>query len=144
VIFVNDPRYVLTGIRRCAAIAAMLVLAMGNLAVCAGWEATPEARMACCKEDGACPMHRSETREGVSRTTVTQAQADSCCAGGAERRHSTPTGAAFVLHCTVVIAAAPTVAVVPVRPLALQSWRALVPLPVSPVPKHLLLSILLV
>jgi hypothetical protein len=35
------------------------------------------------------------------------------------------------------------VVVAPMVP-ALQEWRAFVPLPVSPVPKHLLLSVLLV
>jgi hypothetical protein len=34
--------------------------------------------------------------------------------------------------------------VVPIALPALQEWRALAPLPVSPVPKHLLLSVLLV
>jgi len=130
---------VLTGIRRAAGIAAMIALPMGNLAVCAGWEATPEARMACCTAEAACPMHASEHR---AHQPVSQAQADSCCAG-AERKHSTPTPAAFVQAAPAPLAA-PAAAVFAPRVLALESWRAFVPLPVSAVPKHLLLSILLV
>jgi len=74
---------------------------------------------------------------------VTQAQADTCCAGS-ERNDSTTTRTTFVSSgtATLVVAMAPVV-VAPIVP-ALEEWRALVPLPVSPVPKHLLLSVLLV
>jgi hypothetical protein len=36
----------------------MLPLFAGNATLCAGWSATPEERMACCKEGMACPTSR--------------------------------------------------------------------------------------
>jgi hypothetical protein len=47
-----------------------------NLAVCAGWAPTPEARISCCTGEG-CPMHKTG---GSQRLVVTQADADKCCA----------------------------------------------------------------
>jgi hypothetical protein len=129
--------------RRLVAIAAILTLCGGNLAVCAGWQATPEARMACCRNEATCPMHTSESRHSGSNHTVTQAQADNCCAGS-ERTHSTTTNSTFVLSGIVALAPATMPVVTSSNVPALQDWRAFVPLPVSPVPKHLLLSVLLV
>jgi hypothetical protein len=130
-------------IRRLAVIAAALSLCAGNLAVCAGWQATPEARMACCREEAACPMHESESRDSGTRHTVSQAQADNCCAGS-ERTRSTTTNSTFVPSGMVAFAPASRPIVTSPNVPALQDWRALVPPPVSPVPKHLLLSVLLV
>jgi hypothetical protein len=128
---------------RFAAIVAILTLSIGNLAVCAGWQATPEARMACCMNGTSCPMHKSEPHGSRSKQTISQVQADSCCAAASNRTRSSVASAAFVVASTTAL---PPVAgvVVPVPALALQEWRALVPLPVSAVPKHLLLSVLLV
>jgi hypothetical protein len=128
--------------RRLVAIAAVLTLCVGNLAVCAGWQATPEARMACCRNEATCPMHKSESHDSGSKHTVTQAQADNCCAGS-ERTHSTTTNSTFVLSGIVALAPVTMPVVTPNVP-ALQEWRAFVPLPVPPVPKHLLLSVFLV
>ena len=74
---------------------------------------------------------------------MTQAQADHCCAAS-ERNQSATTRASFVAAGTIVPAPASIPLVVIPKPPALQQWRALIPLPVSPVPKHLLLSVLLV
>ena len=54
-------------IRRLAAVILTMGLLAGNAAVCAGWLATPEARMACCAEGGDCPMHKDESRRSGSR-----------------------------------------------------------------------------
>lgn len=129
--------------RRVAAIVAVLTLAVGNLAVCAGWQATPEARMACCRDEAACPMHKSESHHSGARHVVSQAQADSCCAGS-ERTHSTTTNPTVVPSGIATLAPAALPVVTSPDVPALQDWRALVPLPVSPVPKHLLLSVFLV
>ena len=114
-------------IRRLAAVAAMLTLGAGNLAVCAGWQAAPQARMACCKS---------------AARGVTQAQADKCCAAASERQQSSVTCSSIVLSIAPPAATAGGIAVVPVLtpPIA----RAFDPLPASPVPKHLLFSVLLV
>ena len=129
--------------RRIAAVVAVLALCAGNLAVCAGWQATPEARMACCVNATTCPMHKSDSHEHSSKQVVSQAQADSCCAAAAQGRDSAAAGSTFA--ASGVIALAPvTVFTVPTSAIASQEWRALVPLPVSSTPKHLLLSVLLV
>jgi len=140
---IQHPTNVATLARRLVAIAAVLTLCVGNLAVCAGWQATPEARMACCRNEAACPMHKSESQNSGMRHTVSQAQADSCCAGS-QRTHSTTTNSTFVLSGVVALALATVPVVTSPNVPALQDWRALVPLPVSPVPKHLLLSVFLV
>jgi hypothetical protein len=140
---VQHPKDVVTLIRRAAAIAAVLTLLVGNVAICAGWQPTPEARMACCTSGMTCPMHATESRGIRSRRAFSQAQADSCCATTSTRTQPSTSTAAFVLmNASAFVASAPVAApaVVP----ALHEWRALVPLPASPVPRHLLLSVLLV
>ena len=127
--------------RRLAATVAVLTLCVGNLALCAGWQATPEARMACCRDETTCPMHK-EGGHG-SGQHVTQTQADTCCAAS-ERNDSATTRPALVPSGVIALApAAVPLVVIPSVP-ALEEWRALVPLRVSPVPKHLLLSVFLV
>jgi hypothetical protein len=115
-------------------------LAQGALAQCAGWQSTPEARMACC-QDGACPMHRHD--EGASRTKITQAAADSCCAQ-LPQRESSPSSSAFAATITLaVLQSLPPVILNPVpTTLITAPWEA--PSPPARVPKHLLLSVLLV
>jgi hypothetical protein len=125
------------------AIVAVLTLCAGNFALCVGWQATPEARMACCRNEATCPMHKSESPDSSSKHKVTQAHADSCCAGS-ERSHSTTTNSTFVLSVIVALAPATVPVVTSLNVPALQEWRAFVPLPVPPVPKHLLLSVFLV
>ena len=130
-------------IRRLTAFLAVLALCAGNAAgVCAGWQATPEARMACCMSGTSCPMHKSESH-GSGSAHMMQAQADNCCAAASNRTESPSATASFtLLNISVLPAVVPFV--VPVTAPSLQEWRAFVPLPVSPVPKHLLLSVLLV
>jgi hypothetical protein len=130
-------------IRRVAALAAILALAVGNVAICAGWQPTAEARMACCMGDASCPMHKPEGHDHSAKNTVTQTQADSCCAASAQRRESS--------FATSTFASSGLIAFVPAAVFSISTtihaardWRALVPLPVSSVPRHLLLSVLIV
>ena len=130
-------------IRRAAAVVAVLTLAVGNVAVCAGWQATAEARMACCMNGTACPMHKSDSHRPSSTRVVSQPQADSCCAAASQGRDSSAAGSTFA--ASGMIALAPVAAITaPSIAFASQEWRALVPLPVSSTPKHLLLSVFLV
>jgi hypothetical protein len=140
---VQHARSVVRVLGRFAVFAAVLTLCVGDVAACAGWEATAEARMACCQDEASCPMHKSEAHGAASNHHVTQAQADNCCAGS-ERNNSAATRAAFAsLGLVVLVPASIALVVMPSVP-ALEQWRALAPLPISPVPKHLLLSVLLV
>ena len=129
--------------RRVSAVVALLTLVVGNVAVCAGWQTTPEARMACCMDGTTCPMHKSGSHEHSSRRVVSQAQADSCCAAAAQRHDSAAAGRTFTASGAVALVSV-TKFTVPTRTAASQEWRALVPLPVSSTPKHLLLSVFLV
>lgn len=139
----QHPTCVVTLCRRLFAVAAVLMLSVGNLAVCAGWRATPDARMACCQDEATCPMHKSESHGSQSKHDITQAQADDCCAGS-ERNHSTTTRTSFIASAIVALVPASTPLVVTLNTPAVQVWRAFVPPPLSPIPKHLLLSVLLV
>jgi hypothetical protein len=128
--------------RRVSAALLAATLVMGQAGVCSGWMPTAEARMACC-EDGACPMHQQHDAETPGTRVITQAEADSCCASCETRGNSQPTqtyaAAAFhaVIGGGVVLPDA-----MPARVLT-DGWRT-APLPPTPVPKHVLLSVFLV
>lgn len=73
---VHHPYWV-TICGRAFALLLTLALTAGNIGVCAGWAASAAARMACCADDAACPMDTSVTH---THGTMSQAQADTCCA----------------------------------------------------------------
>ena len=133
----------MTFTRRLAAMGSVLALCVGNVSVCSGWQSTPEARMACCTNGTTCPMHKSESHDRSSKRVISQAQADSCCAATSTRTLSSSENRTSVAVSATAVRLSETL-VVPTNLPALQEWRAFVPLPVSPVPKHLLLSVLLV
>lgn len=120
-----------------------LALVAGQAGVCAGWVATPEARMACCSEDGPCPMHKSDSEDDESERVVSQAEADRCCASS-ERDESAPSSPSFALADGLVPIASPVPFVVPDIAWVGDSWRTVVPIVATHVPKHLLLSVFLV
>ena len=127
-------------LRRIASVLCVLAFVQSAVAVCAGWQATPEARMQCC-EGGACPMHRHE--HGGSRARVTQAAADDCCAQSA-RPDSSPSATAFASTLTLAVLEShpPAASSLAPAPLLSAPWET--PSPPAHVPKHLLLSVLLV
>lgn len=129
--------------RSLATVVAVLALVAGNVAICAGWQAMPEARMACCMNGASCPMHESNSHGSPARHRLSQEQADDCCAAAPNRTQSSGANATFALSSVTALPAA-VASVVPVVVPALREWRALVPVPASSVPKHLLLSVLLV
>ena len=131
-------------IQRLAAFALTFSLMAGNAAVCAGWLATPEARMACCAEDGDCPMHKGDSQSSGSARVLTQAQADSCCASS-ERENSNQSNPSFATAITAAVLGVGMVLPASVPALVLSdAWRTSAPLPVAHVPKHVLLSVFLV
>lgn len=135
--------YVLSRARRITAITLTLFLSAGGFGLCAGWEATPEARMACCANEDACPMHKSATPGSASSRVVSQAQADNCCAAS-ERGNSTPSSPTFVPLVSLALVVGPISLFVPPAVVPLDAWRAFVPLLSSQVRKHLLLSVFLI
>jgi hypothetical protein len=130
--------------RRLSAVVLSLALLSGNGALCAGWAPTPEARMACCSDEGACPMHRASSHSAGAHHAPTQAQADNCCVSS-ERDSSRPSNP--IVAATVSSAVlGPGTALPPNVPALVLSdkWRIVAPIPSTPVPKHLLLSVFLV
>lgn len=128
--------------RRLSAVLLTVALAAGQAGVCAGWMASPEARMACCSDDGSCPMHKPESEDGSARV-VTQAEADRCCAASEQDDSApSPAGPAFVV--TLAIALSPVPALLPEPESHASISRASLPRPPAHVPKHVLLSVFLV
>ena len=131
-------------IRRLLAVLLAAGFLAGNAAVCAGWLATPEARMACCSEGHECPMHKGDSQSSVSERVLTQAQADSCCASS-ERKSSDQYNPSFATAITPAVLGVGIVLPASVPALVLSdAWRTSAPVPVAPVPKHVLLSVFLV
>jgi hypothetical protein len=138
------PKNVELLLRRTAAFVVALALAAAGWAECAGWQTSPEARMACCLTGGDCPMHGSTEPGGGSERVVTQAQADSCCASGTD--DSTPSSAAFSLSWSAaLVTSGLSIMARPAAPaVSFDAWRTHVPLTVSRVAKHVLLSVFLI
>lgn len=128
--------------RRIGAIALVLFISGGDAALCAGWEVTAEARMACCVS-GACPMHQSHPHGSDSADTVSQAEADICCLAS-ESADPTPTSPVFAMVLPSAIPVQQLFAFVP--PLIVMADAAREPIPLfgSVVPKHLLFSLFLI
>jgi hypothetical protein len=107
-------------------------------------DANPEARMACCADGGECPMHKGESHRSGSERVLTQAQADSCCASS-ERKNSNQSSPTFAAAITAAVLGSGIVLPDNVPALVLSDgWRTSAPMPVAPVPKHVLLSVFLV
>jgi hypothetical protein len=119
-------------------------LLAGNAGVCAGWLATPKARMECCAPGGDCPMHKRDSHSSGSERGLTQTQADSCCASS-ERENSNQSNPSFVSAITAAVLGVVVVLPADVPALVLSDgWRTSAPMPSAPVPKHVLLSVFLV
>ena len=129
-------------LHRGSAVLLCLGLLAGTAAVCAGWAATPEARMACCA-DADCPMHKGGSDESGSQRVITQAQADACCAAsGRDQSDSTNPTAIAAISAAVLGSGVVLPASAPVRVLT-DGWRTDVPIPIALVPRHILLSVFL-
>jgi len=127
-------------LKRLAAVVCLLAFAESAWAQCAGWQAAPEARRECC-ESGACPLHHREA--GPSRTQVTQAAADDCCAQS-QQHESSPSGTVFSPTVTLAVLQTLPPVVLSLAPTALLSAPRETPSPPAHVPKHVLLSVFLV
>jgi hypothetical protein len=127
---------------RLSAVLVALVLGAGQAGACAGWMPTAEARMACCSDDGPCPMHQSKSQNGPT-DVVTQAEADRCCAAsGQDDSAPSPSTVGFFVTLGIVISPIPALLLEPEA--RADTLRAAVPMPTGHVPKHLLLSVFLV
>lgn len=129
---------------RFPALLVVFALLMNTWVQCVASVSTPEARMACCTDEDPCPMHQNG-RDGASSTDsrVNQAQADACCAS-AEPWPSTPSStshiATFTFAFQSTVLSADLVDIATVR----QGCRDVSAISATRVPRHLLLSVLLV
>ena len=139
---VPHPTGVLRFGNRLSVVFLTLALAAGQAGVCAGWMAAPEARMACCSDDGRCPMHKPDPEDDESKRVVSQAEADRCCAAS-EQDDSAPSPTAPTFVVTLAIALSPVPALLPEPESHAGISRASVPIPTAHVPKHVLLSVFL-
>ena len=128
---------------RLVGLVLMLAVAAGQAGLCAGWTPTPESRMACCSESGACPMHNADSEGSGTPHALTQAEADSCCAAS-EGTESAPSPTSIPLAVTLAIVVGPVADLLTAAQPRLAIWSTSVPLPATGVPKHLLLSVFLV
>ena len=88
-------------------------------------------------------MHNGESHRSRSARVVTQAEADTCCASS-EREESTPS-TAFAAAISIAVLGPGILLPAHVPALVLSDdWRTVSPLPTTPVPKHVLLSVFLV
>lgn len=139
----DHPRHVVGRFRRALAFGLTLTLLGANGALCAGWAATPEARMECCA-DADCPMHKGSAERSLSEHVLTQAEADACCAVSEQKQSDSPNPTAVVVLTAPVLEASALLAPsLPVRLLS-EKWRPDAARVVAPVPRHILLSVFLV
>ena len=89
-------------------------------------------------------MHKGASHRPESERVLTQAQADSCCASS-EGKKSSQSNPTFVSAITAAVLGVGVVLPADVPALVRSdAWRTSAPIPVAPVPKHLLLSVFLV
>jgi hypothetical protein len=89
-------------------------------------------------------MHKGDSHGSGLGRVLTQAQADSCCASS-ERKNSDQSNPSFVTAITAAVLGGGVVLPASVPALVLSdAWRTTAPIPVAPVPKHVLLSVFLV
>lgn len=141
----RHPRLVVgTHLTRAAALMLALILGVAGWAECAGWQSTPQARMACCKLAASCPMQHAPESGSSARQALTQSQADRCCAAS-EESGSTPSAPTFFISLHAALVTSPSIAAsVPALPVPLDPCRADIPLPAGHVSKHVLLSVFLI
>ena len=127
-----------------SSVALILVLLSGNTALCAGWAATPQARMACCAGRDACPMQKGKSHDSTGKHAILQAQADACCAASEQQRPNQSAQAQLGVISSAVLGVG-VIVPAPIPALVVSNgWRAVVPIATQAIPKHVLLSVFLV
>jgi hypothetical protein len=100
--------------------------------------------MACCADGGTCPMHKGESHDSGYQQVIPQAQADACCAAS-EGQHSNQSAPSFITVISSAVLGAGVIRPVSIPSLVVSdAWRTVAPMPIAPVPRHVLLSVFLV
>ncbi len=129
---------------RVTALAVVLTLFGAGAIPCAGWETTAQARHDCCV-DGQCPDEVSNAtgHSGDHAGTMTQAEADRCCATSEQKhqqRASQFAVSSFALSPPAEAAIFDSITLL----LPLEIVRDLAPAPSPPTRLHVLFSVFLV
>ena len=125
---------------RALAFTLSAVLTAGPVGLCAGWQASSEARMACCVEEVGCPMHAGDHTHAGATHKPTQSEADDCCASNEHRNSPSTTQLAAVI---VSLPVALTTLRPPIASRLFASHASIAGRAQS-VPRHLLLSVFLI
>jgi hypothetical protein len=89
-------------------------------------------------------MHKGDSSTSRSERHISQAQADDCCASSAPESSSQSSPSSLAAISSAVLGTG-VILPVSVPPLVLSNaWRMVAPIPITPVPKHVLLSVFLV
>jgi hypothetical protein len=89
-------------------------------------------------------MHKGESHDSSSHHEITQVEADSCCAASTPEQ-SNRTTSTFVGAVSLAMLGPGIVVPASVPALVLSDdWRRAVPIPATPIPRHVLLSVFLV
>jgi hypothetical protein len=133
-----------TFLRRAAAAALSLGLMAGPVALCAEMTPTAEARMACCT-DNSCPMHEGGWHGSGPHHQPSQSQADHCCAVSEHHDGPGPSMPMYVGATSNAVLGASVLLPINVPTLVrTDAWRTAAPIPATPVPRHVLLTVFLV
>ena len=139
---VQHSRHVGSLRKRLAALVAMIALSLSAWVQCAGWQNIPEARMACCAREDECPMHSGDNVSPAHRT-ITQGEADRCCALSG-RIPATPSSSSQIAPVVLAVVSTPASVLLPDLAPVSNRWEADVSIAVTPVSRHILLSVFLV
>lgn len=129
--------------RRFLALTTISAMMIGSSGICVGWTASADDRRACCVEETGCPKHEVPMHHPHASTGVTQAQADACCAA-TESRRSSPTTPHLTRTASVSLAPSALSLIVDQPAAPFLCTRTAPARPPGTVPRHLLLSVLLV
>ena len=129
--------------QRFAALSIIIAMILGSPATCAGWAQSANERRACCVEETGCPMGETPVRHSHGSEGVTQAQADACCAA-TESRKSSPIAPQFTSIGSVSLAPGGLSLVVASPAALVLTARSTPERPPGSIPRHLLLSVLIV
>jgi hypothetical protein len=131
-------------VHRLFALVLSVLLFAGNGVVCQGWAATPEARLACCADDDTCPMHKDEQGGSGVEHVHAQAAADACCAASESHQSNEQRPTAQTVFSSLILGPGVLVPVIAPQLVTSDAWRTAVPIPMAPVPRHVLLSVFLI
>ena len=89
-------------------------------------------------------MHKGESHDSSSHHEMTQSEADSCCASSRPEQ-SNRAASSIVVAASLAMLGPGVVLPASVPALVLSdNWRTAVPIPATPIPRHVLLSVFLV